>query len=134
MTSLAIDVHIILIVSLFFVIARNLYLLLTEQNFITLAKKIRFITPIFHLLIAGILFSGIVIQFYYRDFDNIPIYVMIFATIFVMVAEIKRYKKQRVITSTEYQLQEEFKTFAKKIYFIDLGIIIVIYVLAEALK
>jgi hypothetical protein len=129
MTDFAVDVHIFFIVVIFFMIVRNLYLVLSETDFVKMAKKIKFITPAFHGMIAAILYSGITIQFFYRDFTSISIYFMIAATIFIMVAEIKRYKKMKGILSTDLNKQEEFRAFAKKIYFIDLAIIIAIYIL-----
>jgi hypothetical protein len=129
MTDFAIQVHIFFIVLIFFFIVRNLYLVLTIKEFIPLAKKLKFMTPAFHGVIAAILYTGITIQFFYRDFESISIYLMIAATIFIMVAEIKRYKKMRVIKSDDLNAQEAFRAFAKKIYFVDLLLIIAIYIL-----
>jgi len=125
--------HIAFILILALLIIRNLYVLYTEENFIQLAKKVRFPTPIFHALIAITFFTGTLIITMFKTFD-ILVVLMIASTLFIMIAEIKRYKKIRVIRSKDYKEQEEFKVFAKKIYFIDLGIIFALFVLSKVLS
>lgn len=128
MYEIFIKTHIAFILLLTLIIIRNLYLLYFEGNFITLAKKIRFPTPIFHSLIAINFFTGVLIIVLFSGF-NFFILFMIASTLFIMIAEIKRYKKIRVIRSKDFELQAEFKEFAKKIYLIDLGLIFGIFIL-----
>lgn len=136
MFSVTTKVHIFFILALAIIIIRNLMILLTEKNFITLAKKIRFPTAMFHTLIAVTFFTGILLMTLPYTYDlgtdvkfNLLSIVMIAFTLFIMIAEIKRYKKLRVIKSGDKEKQEEFKKFAKKIYIIDLVLIFSLFLL-----
>lgn len=111
-------------------------ILYSESNFITLARKIKFPTAMFHTLIAITFFTGILLMSLPYTYDlgtntkfNILSIVMIIFTLFIMVAEIKRYKKLRVIKSIEVAKQQEFIKFAKKIYIIDLILIFSIFLI-----
>lgn len=108
----------------------NIYSVYTQKNFIKLAKRLRFMTPLFHLSNAIIIYTGAIIAAYHHQF-SFTIFLMIAASIFIMVLEIKRYKKQRVIKSDDPQRQEEFYVFAKKIYTIELAVLAVTYVVSK---
>ena len=56
---------------------------------------------------------------------------MIPASIFLLVIEIKRYKKMRVIKHDQIELQNEFYAYAKKIYIIEISVIIAIYIISK---
>jgi hypothetical protein len=56
---------------------------------------------------------------------------MIPASIFLLVIEIKRYKKMRVIKSGDIQLQEEFYKYAKKIYIIEIMVLVFVYMISK---
>ena len=45
--------------------------------------------------------------------------------------KIKRYKKMRVIKTLDIQLQEEFVVFAKKIAFIQLGLLMSTFIISK---
>ncbi len=136
MFEFTINVHIIFILALAILMIRNLTILFFEENFIKLAKKIRFPTAMLHSLIAINFFTGILLMSFPIAY-NLPIdsnfyimsFIMIAITLFIMIAEIKRYKRIRVIKSTETKLQQEFIKFAKKIYIIDLILIVSIFLI-----
>jgi hypothetical protein len=132
MFGVTIKVHLFFILMLLVLIVRNLIILYTESNFIILAKKIRFPTAMLHTLMAVTFFTGILLMslpYTYNlsvKFNPLSI-VMIIFTIFIMLAEIKRYKKLRVIESGEIKKQQEFIKFAKTIYILDVILIFSIF-------
>lgn len=128
----SLDLHLFFIFALAILIVRNLIILSFEANFIKLAKKIRFPTPAFHFLIASIMFTGVLLITLMQSF-NISILLMSIFTIVIMVLEIKRYKKLRVIKTQDIELQTQFKKFAYKIYIIDLILIGVIFLVESSI-
>ena len=98
-------IHIFLAIMLF-----NLYSVISSKDFISLAKRLKFMTPVYHLSNA---------------------IVMIPASIFLLVIEIKRYKKQRVIKVGDMKLQEDFYAYAKKIYLIEISVLVLVYVISK---
>jgi len=56
---------------------------------------------------------------------------MLATTIFIMVLEIKRYKKMRVIKVAEIEKQQEFRVFAKKIYMMEISAVVFTYVISK---
>ncbi len=89
----SITTHIYAIFFFLAVMLFNLYSLYTQKEFMVLAKRLKFMTPIYHLSNAIIIYTGAIIAAYRHSF-SVAIAIMIAASIFLMVIEIKRYKKQ----------------------------------------
>ena len=68
---------------------------------------------------------------FYAQTFSFTIALMIPASIFLLVIEIKRYKKMRVIKHDQIELQNEFYIYAKKIYTIEISVIIAVYILSK---
>ncbi len=128
----SITTHIYAIFFFLAVMLFNLYSLYTQKEFMVLAKRLKFMTPIYHLSNAIIIYTGAIIAAYRHSF-SVAIAIMIAASIFLMVIEIKRYKKQRVIKSTDIALQEAFYIYAKKIYTIEIMVLIIVYMISKVL-
>jgi len=108
----------------------NLIAVSTIKNFIKLAKLLRFMTPLYHMVNAMIIYTGAIVAAFTKDMSPTVI-LMIAAGIFILVIEIKRYKKMRVIKSVDVTLQKEFYSYAKKIYCIEIAVIIFVYVISK---
>ena len=110
----------------------NIYSVYTVKAFIPLARRLRFTTPLYHTLNAMIMYTGAIVSAYTKDM-SITVVLMIGTAIFLMVAEIKRYKKMRVIKSGDLKLQEAFYIYAKKIYTIEIAVLILVYMICKVL-
>lgn len=108
----------------------NLLSVLTNKNFISLAKRLRFMTPVYHLTNAIVIYTGTIVAFYAQQF-SLTIALMIPASIFLLVIEIKRYKKMRIIKTEDTKLQSEFYAYAKKIYIIEISVLILVYAISK---
>ena len=130
LVSSSISIHIFFIFILVVIILINYYQVQKEQPFMQLAKKLKKITPYFHSVNFIIAYTGFVLSGYTHNFNPIVI-LMIPTTLFLMISEIKRYKKMRVIKIKDTELQNEFKIFAKKIYVMQLIAIAATYIMAK---
>ncbi|GGD31928.1 hypothetical protein GCM10012288_02300 [Malaciobacter pacificus] len=126
----AIQTHVYVIYFFLAVMLFNLYSVSTQKDFIKLAKRLRFMTPLYHLTNAIVIYTGTIVAFYAQYF-SLTIALMIPASIFLLVIEIKRYKKMRVIKSGDIQLQEEFYKYAKKIYIIEIMVLVFVYMISK---
>lgn len=126
----SVTTHIFSILALLVIMCYNFYLVLTQSEFILLAKKLRFMTPIFHMTNAIVAYTGGIVAAFSHDL-SITVVLMMATSIFVMVLEIKRYKKMRVIRVAETHLQAEFALFAKKIYMIEIGAVLFTYIISK---
>lgn len=108
----------------------NMYTVLSSKDFIRLAKTLRFTTPLYHTMNAMIIYTGAIVSAYTHDL-SLTVILMIATSIFLMVAEIKRYKKMRVIKSGEVELQDEFRVYAKKIYTIEIMVLVAVYIICK---
>lgn len=126
----AVVTHVYTIYLLFAIMFINLIAVFTIKNFVKLAKLLRFMTPMYHLINAMIIYTGMIVSAYTKDLSPTVI-AMIAAGIFILVIEIKRYKKMRVIKSTDTQKQEEFYVYAKKIYFAEIVVLILTYLISK---
>jgi len=118
-------VYIFLIIMIF-----NLYSVLTTKEFIKLARNLKFMTPLYHLANAIIMYTGAIIAMHALVF-SITIALMIPTSIFLLVIEIKRYKKMRIIKSRDIQLQDEFRIYAKKIYIIEIMVLVCVFAISK---
>ncbi|WP_108061736.1 hypothetical protein [Poseidonibacter lekithochrous] len=126
----AIDTHVYVIYFFLAIMLFNLYSVTTQKDFLKLAKRLKFQTPLYHLTNAIVIYTGTIVAFYAKTF-SITIALMIPASIFLLVIEIKRYKKMRVIKLADKQLQDEFYVYAKKIYTIEIMVIVSIYIISK---
>ena len=127
-----VQIHIYTIYFFLSLMLFNLYSVFREKEFIVLAKRLKFMTPLYHLTNAIVIYTGIIVAFYAQTF-NFTIALMIPASIFLLVIEIKRYKKMRIIKHDQLELQNEFFAYAKKIYIIEISVIIVVYIISKVL-
>ena len=125
-----VQIHIYTIYFFLSLMLFNLYSVFREKEFIVLAKRLKFMTPLYHLTNAIVIYTGTIVAFYAQTF-SVTIALMIPASIFLLVIEIKRYKKMRVIKHDQIELQNEFYAYAKKIYIIEISVIIAIYIISK---
>lgn len=121
--------HVYAIYALTIIIAINFYTVHTETRFFFLAKRLKMLTPIFHSVNFIIAYTGAVLSGFTHDLSPTVI-LMIPISILLMVLEIKRYKKMRVIKLAETEKQEDFKDFAKRIYTTQVIAIVSMYMIA----
>lgn len=130
LVSSSVWVHIYAILALVVVILINFYTVQKEENFFFLAKRLKKLTPYFHAINFIVVYTGAVLAGFTHDL-NPTVILMIPTSLFLMISEIKRYKKMRVITLVDVALQEEFKIFAKKIYTIQIVAIVFVYIVSK---
>jgi len=126
----AITLHIYAIYIFLTIMLFNLYFVLTKKDFTLLRKKLKFMTPIYHLSNAIVIYTGTIVAFYAQYF-SITIALMIPASIFLLVIEIKRYKKMRIIKLADIELQDRFYIYAKKIYIIEIAVFLFVFIVSK---
>ena len=126
----AVTTHVYTIYFFLGIMLFNLYSVISVKDFIKLAKRLRFMTPLYHLTNAIVMYTGAIVAFYAHAM-SFTIFIMIPTSIFLLVIEIKRYKKMRIIKSGDKELQEEFYKYARKIYTIEIMVLVSIYIISK---
>ncbi|QKE26917.1 putative membrane protein [Arcobacter aquimarinus] len=126
----AVQTHVYTIYFFLAIMLFNLYSVIKVKSFIVLAKRLRFMTPLYHLTNAIVIYTGTIVAFYAQVF-SFTIALMIPASIFLLVIEIKRYKKMRIIKSDQIELQNDFFVYAKKIYTIEIMVLVLVYIISK---
>lgn len=126
----AISTHVFMVFIFLGIMIFNIVNVYRVKSFIKLAKILRFMTPVYHVSNAMIIYTGMIVAAYAKSIPFLVI-LMIFASIFLLVIEIKRFKKMRVIKSDDIKLQEEFVLFAKKIYKIEIAVLLFVYIISK---
>lgn len=126
----AVQTHVYTIYFFLAIMLFNLYSVTRENNFIQLARRLKFMTPLYHLTNAIVIYSGTIVAFYAHTFSA-TIALMIPASIFLLVIEIKRYKKMRVIKHDQIELQNDFFKYSKKIYMIEISVLLGVYIISK---
>jgi len=122
--------HVYAIVILVLIMINNLFNVLKVDDYITLVKKLKIMTPIYHSMNAVVAYTGGIVAAFSHDLSPTVI-LMLVTSIFIMVLEIKRYKKMRVIKLGEIEKQNEFRKFAKKIYMMEISAVVFTYVISK---
>ena len=122
--------HVYAIFALVAIIIYNYYTVSTQKVFILMAKTLKRWTSVYHSVNFVVAYMGIVLAAFTHDMSP-TVMLMIPTTLFLMISEIKRYKKLRVIKLDEIEKQEEFRAFAKKIYTMQLAAIVLMYIIAK---
>lgn len=130
LVSTSITTHVYSIVALMLIMIFNFYSVMRLKDFKALSKRLRFMTPIFHISNAFVIYTGSIVAAYSHKI-NPTIILMIATSIFIMVLEIKRYKKMRVIKLNQKAKQQEFVMFAKKIYNLEIIAILFTYTISK---
>lgn len=129
--SISITTHAYAIVFLVLIMGFNLRSVLKVDDFVRLSQRLKFMTPLYHMLNFIAVYTGAIVAAYSHDLSPTVI-LMVVTSIFIMVLEIKRYKKMRVIRTKDYDKQNEFLVFAKKIYMIEITAVVFTYVVSKA--
>ena len=124
--STSIDTHIYAIIFLVAIMFFNLYSVISIKSYIDLYKRLKVMTPVFHFANAIVAYTGGIVAAFSHNLSPMVI-IMIIVTIFIMVLEIKRYKKMRVIKLAQIELQDEFRKFAKKNYMIQIVTYVIVF-------
>ncbi|RLA78843.1 MAG: hypothetical protein DRG78_14180 [Epsilonproteobacteria bacterium] len=126
----AIYAHVFTIYLLLGIMVFNYYTVLNINGFVDIAQRLRKMTPAYHGLNFTAAYTGAIVAAYSHDLSPTVIF-MIISTLVIMILEIKRYKKMRVIRSTDLQEQEDFVIYAKKIYLIEVSVLIFTFVISK---
>ena len=122
--------HVYAIVILVLIMINNLFTVLFVEDYFTIVKRLKLMTPIYHSMNAVVAYTGGIVAAFSHDL-SITVILMLATTIFIMVLEIKRYKKMRVIKVAEIDKQQDFRVFAKKIYMMEISAVVFTYVISK---
>lgn len=126
----AVSTHVFMVFIFLSIMIFNIINVYRQKSFIKLAKTLRFMTPVYHVSNAMLIYTGMIVAAYSKHV-SLTVALMIIAGIFLLVIEIKRFKKMRVIKVGETKLQDEFRVFAKKIYKIEISVLICVYLISK---
>ena len=73
----AIQTHVYTIYFFLSLMLFNLYSVTKEKNFIVLAKRLKFMTPLYHLTNAIVIYTGTIVAFYAKKVYTIEISVIV---------------------------------------------------------
>lgn len=122
--------HVYAIMVLVLIMIFNLFSVLYVKEYFPLVKRLKLMTPIYHSMNAVVAYTGGIVSAFSKDLSW-TVLLMIATSIFIMVLEIKRFKKMRVIKLSETDKQIEFRTYARKIYTAEIATVIFTYVISK---
>jgi hypothetical protein len=128
--KVVITTHIFAIYMLLIIMIYNYFSISKTTNLRLLIKKIKITTPLYHGLNFAIAYTGATVCAFLHKL-NFMIIVMILSTILIMILEIKRYKKTKNILLANTKQQKEIIIYAKKIYTIEIIIVIFTFIMSK---
>ncbi len=104
----------------------NIYFIKKEQLFHALARQIEFLAPQYYLLLAAILFTGLLVWTVEEFVIKADVLAMISIWFIILITSIIKYQKYKRVRAKDIEGQKEFKNFAMKKYISDIVLIIVV--------
>ncbi len=108
----------------------NIYFISKEQVFAALVKQIDFLTPQYYLLLAAILFTGLLVWTVEQFVLKISVILMIAVWIVIFVTSVMKHRKYRRTGYGDLEAQKAFKSFAIKKYISDIVLLTVVVAVA----
>lgn len=124
--SLAIDLHVFFISAMLFFAVFNFFLIKNSQDYGILAKKIQKYELLYYLFLSLAFFTGFVVIGAMKLQFSVDVYLMIISAIAIIILGVKNHKFFKKTNIKNIKSQEEYKSFAKKKYMIDLSLIVLI--------
>ena len=115
LVNTAIKYHQYFIVAMLFVALVNLYFIFTSKEF---SKKVKKVNPVYYSLFASVAFTGILVLGVNHMYMTHAIYLMLGVWLVIFVMSIKLFKKYK------YGNPDEYRSFAKKKYILDIVLIV----------
>lgn len=122
--------HVYAIMILMFIMIFNLYSVIRVNDYFTLVKRLKLMTPFYHSMNAVVVYTGGIVAAFSHDL-SVTVILMLMTSIFIMVLEIKRFKKMRVIKLSEKFKQDQFRIFARKIYMMEILAVMFTYTVSK---
>ena len=94
----------------------NLYFIFTDDEF---SKKVKKVNPVYYALFASVGFTGILILGINSFHMNHSVYLMLVVFLVIFIMSMKLFKKYK------YGSRDEYRSFAKKKYIIDIVLIVI---------
>lgn len=115
--------HQLFVGGLFILALLNIYFIKKEQMFHELAKQIEFLAPQYYLLLAAILFTGLLVWTVEEFVIKIDVLTMLGVWMIIFITSIIKYQKYKRVRIKDMEGQNSFKNFAKKKYILDIVLI-----------
>ena len=132
--SLSIKIHIFFVFVTLLICMINFYIMKNYSDYIAMTKKYEFFSPLYYLSLSVVIFTGLVVLAVYKFHTNYSVYLMILASIVIIVGAFKNHKLFKQTRVKDINSQEIFKNFAIKKYFIDILAMIFTIILAFIVK
>lgn len=123
---MAINLHLIFIVAMVLLGLLNLYFIYASENFLSLTKKIKFVSPQYYMMFASIFFTGLIVLGVTQFKLSFEILLMILVWIIIFVTSIKSFKLYKRTRTSGKSAQEAYKKFVIKKYLIDAILLLVV--------
>jgi len=94
----------------------NLYFIFTDKEF---SKKVKKANPVYYALFASVAFTGILVLGVNQLHVTHAVYLMIAVWMVIFIMSMKLFKKYK------YGTRDEYRSFAKKKYIIDIVLIVI---------
>lgn len=115
LVNTAIKYHQYFIAAMLFVALINLYFIFTCKEF---SKKVKKVNPVYYALFASVAFTGILVLGVNHMHMTHATYLMVAVWLVIFVMSMKLFKKYK------YGSPEEYRSFAKKKYILDIVLIV----------
>lgn len=126
--SASVNLHIAFVAIMILMACFNLYLIVKKTEFSEFSKKVHSIAPLYYMIMAALIFTGLIAMGVNHMALTLHVTLMIIAWFIIFILSMKAYKKYKKtkINPRDTALQSDYKSFAKKKYIIDISLMILI--------
>ena len=121
--SLSSELHLLFILLLIGLIGGNIYLLKSDHSFVKLSKRLELLAPQYYIVLAGILFTGLIVMAVRQFVFSWSVWMMIVVWVFMIAYSIRNHKIYKKARNAQMN-QDDYKALTIRKYGIDFFVVL----------
>ncbi len=121
--SVSVDIHIFFVL-IALVVSILRFFTVKNNNYIKMTKRYEFLLLYYHLSIAIVIFTGLILSAVSKFHINYTVYLMIIISLVTLAGEFKVHKLFKKTSIKDLNSQDIFRKFAIKKYLLDIVMIL----------
>jgi hypothetical protein len=133
LVKLSVKLHVIFIYAMILIAFINLFFIMSNKEFLTFTKRVRFLAPQYYMFFSAVFFTGLLVFAVTRFSLSLSVLLMILVWVIIFITSIKTHKIYKKTHPKDEVATSAYKRFMIKKFIFDivllLGVTLLTYVL-----
>jgi hypothetical protein len=134
LVKLSIKLHVIFIYAMILIAIINLFFIVSNKDFLTFTKRVRFLAPQYYMFFSAVFFTGLLVLAVTRFSLSLSVLLMIFVWIVIFVTSIKSHKIYKKTHPKNEIATSDYKRFMIRKFLVDIVLLVGVTLLTYLLR